>query len=75
VLKYLKGTQTFGLKHSKIPDLHIIVYYDSKFDGDKENGVFTSGYLMNLGSTTVTWRSRKQFHVESTIEEEYVATT
>ena len=37
-------------------------------------GVSTSGYLMNLGSTTITWRSQKQYvPVDSTIEEKYVA--
>ena len=54
VLKYLKGTQDFGLKYSKVKDLNLIRYSDSGFDGDKENGVSTSGYLMRLGSTTVS---------------------
>jgi transposase InsO family protein len=76
VLKYLKGTHTFGLKYSKVSDFHLIGYSDSDFDGDKEHGVSTSGYLMCLGSTTVTWRSRKQsVLVDSTTEAEYVATT
>jgi hypothetical protein len=45
----------------------------TKFDGDKENGVSTLGYLVNLGSTTISWRSYKQFvPTDSTIEVEYV---
>jgi transposase InsO family protein len=52
VLKYLKGTQDFGLKYSKVDDFNLIGYSDSDFDGDKENGVSTSGYLMSLGSTS-----------------------
>ena len=76
VLKYLKGTQKFGLKYSKVPDFHIIGYSDSYFDGDKEHGVSTSGYLMSLGSAVVAWRSRKQsILVDSTTKEEYVAAT
>jgi hypothetical protein len=54
VLKYLKGTQDFGLKYSKVDDFNLIGYFDSDFVGDKENGVSTSGYLMSLGSTTVS---------------------
>jgi hypothetical protein len=37
VLKYLKGTQDFGLKYSKVDDFNPIGYSDSDFDGDKEN--------------------------------------
>jgi hypothetical protein len=57
VLKYLKGTQSYGIKYSKVLEFHLIGYSDSEFDKDKEHGVSTSGYLMNLGSTTITWRS------------------
>jgi hypothetical protein len=39
VLKYLKGTQDFGLKYSKVNDSNRIGYSDSDFVGDKENGV------------------------------------
>ena len=50
VLKYLKGTQDFGLKYTQVGDFNLIGYYDSNFDGDKEIGVSTSGYTMSLGS-------------------------
>ena len=53
-LKYLKGSQYFGLKYSKMDDFNLIGYSDSKFDGDTDhNGVSTSGYLMTFGSTDV----------------------
>jgi len=69
VLKYLKGTQDFGLKYSKVDDFKLIGYFDSNFDGDKENGVSTSCYLMSLVSTSLFWRSCKQtILVDSTIE-------
>ena len=57
---YLKGTQDVGIKYSKVDDFKLIGYSDSNFDGDKETGVSTSGYTMSLGSTAVSWRSRKQ---------------
>jgi hypothetical protein len=74
VLKYLKGTQSYGIKYSKVSDFHLIGYSDSDFDGDKEHGVSPSGYLMNLGSAAITWRSRKQsVPADSTTEAKYVA--
>jgi hypothetical protein len=60
VMKYLKGTQDFGLRYAKVDDFNMIIYSDSYFDGDKENGTSTSGYLMSLGSTFVSWRSCKK---------------
>lgn len=54
--------------------LHLVGYSNYDFDGDKENGVSTSCYLMNLGSTAISWRSCKQsVPFDSTIEAEYVA--
>lgn len=76
VLKYLKGTRTYGIKYSKVVDFHLISYWDFDFDGDKENGVSTSGYLMSLGLAAVSWRSHKKYvPTDSTIEVEYVAIT
>ena len=75
MLKYLKGTQSYGIKYSKVSNFHLIGYSDFDFDGDKEHGMSTSGYLMNLGSTSITWRSQKQsVPADSTNEVEYVAT-
>jgi len=54
VLKYLKGTQDFGLGYSKVDDFNLIRYFDLDFVGDKENGVSTSSYLMSLRSTTIS---------------------
>eukprot|EP00253_Pinus_taeda_P015676 PITA_15676 len=76
VLKYLKGTRTYGIKYSKFAYFHLTSYSNYDFDGDKENGVSTSGYLNSLRLATISWRSCKQFvHVDSTTETEYVAAT
>ena len=53
VLKYLKGTQTLGIKYSRVLDLHLTSYSNSDFDGDKESGLTTSGYLMTLGPIAI----------------------
>eukprot|EP00253_Pinus_taeda_P028193 PITA_28193 len=76
VLKYLTGTQDFGLKYTQVGDFSLIGYSNSNFDGDKEIGVSTSGYAMSLGSGAISWRSCKQsVPTDSTIEVEYVAET
>lgn len=54
VLKYLKGTQDFGIKYSQVDDFSLIGYFDSDFDGNKENGLSTLGYVMSLGSGYVS---------------------
>jgi hypothetical protein len=73
VLKYLKGTQDFGLKNYKVHDFNSIEYSDSNFVGDTKTGVSTSYYLMSLGSTIVSWRSCKQpIPTDSTTEAKYV---
>lgn len=75
VLKYLKGTQTYGIRYSEVRDIHLTSYSYLNFDGDKENQVSTSSYLMNLGSTAISWRSCKKFIlVDSTTKSDYVAT-
>jgi hypothetical protein len=57
VPKYFKGTQSYGIKYSKVSNFHLTGYSDSHFDEDKEHGVSTLGYLMNLGSAAITWSS------------------
>jgi hypothetical protein len=60
-------------RYSKVDEFNLIKYSDSDFDGDKENGVSTSGYLMSLGSTVISWISHKQLVLEdSTTKAEYV---
>eukprot|EP00253_Pinus_taeda_P004080 PITA_04080 len=74
VLRYLKGTQDFGIKYTQVDDFSLIGYSDLDFDGDKETGVSTSRYVMSLGSGAISWRSRKQsVPVDSTTEAEYMA--
>lgn len=57
VLKYLKGTQTYGINYSKFLDFHLTGYSDAYFHSDKENEVSTSGYLMTLGPVAISWIS------------------
>ena len=73
VLRYLKGTEDFGIKYTQVDDFSLIGYFDSDFDGDKETRVSTSGYAMSLGSGAVSWKLRKQsVPADSTTEVEYM---
>ena len=54
VLKYLNGTQDFGLKYTQVGDFSLIGYTDSDFDRDKETRVSTSGYAIILGSGAIS---------------------
>eukprot|EP00253_Pinus_taeda_P002306 PITA_02306 len=74
VLRYLKGTQDFGIKYTHVDDFSLIGYSDLDFDGDKETGVSTLGYAMSVGSGAISWRSRKQsIPANSTTKAKYVA--
>jgi len=58
-----------GLDSLKVEDFKLVGHAYLDFDGDKKNGVFTSGYLMSLQPTTISWRSHKQLvPTNSTIE-------
>ena len=59
ILRHLKGTRDFGLNYTQVDDINLIGYSSSNFDGDKDNGVSTSGYTMSIRSRFVSWRSHK----------------
>ena len=75
VLRYLKGTLMYGLKfsaHEEEPEL--FGYSDADWAGDVDTRRSTSGYVFQIGSSTVSWSSKKQTTVaKSSTEAEYVA--
>ena len=75
VLRYLKGTLLYGLKfsaHEEEPEL--FAYSDADWAGDVDTRRSTSGYVFQIGSSTVSWSSKKQTTVaKSSTEAEYVA--
>lgn len=74
VLRYLKGTTSFGIFYKKGGVEDLIGYTDSDYAGDLEDRKSTSGYVFMLSSGAVSWSSRKQPIVTlSTIEAEFVA--
>jgi len=73
ILKYLKGATNVGLWYSSYSPIHLIGYSDSDFAGCKLDRKSTSGTCHLLGSSLISWHSKKQACVAlSTAEAEYI---
>ena len=66
VLKYLAGSCDKGVSISTTTPLNIHAYSDADWAGDKDDYISTTGYLLYLGSTPISWSSRKQRFVAQT---------
>ena len=77
VLRYLKGTENYGLFYRKgALRGELIGYSDSDFAGDSTDRKSTSGHIFFLGGMVVSWSSQKQSIVAlSLCEAEYIAAT
>jgi hypothetical protein len=76
ILRYLKGTLSFGMmyKNGDGQDLIMQGWTDSDYAGDYDDRKSTSGYVFTMGSSAVCWSSKKQPIVTlSTTEAEFVA--
>jgi hypothetical protein len=74
VLRYLQGTKDFGLLYQKTKNFVLGGFSDADFARSIDDRASTSGYLMNMGSTTVSWNCKKQATVAtSTAEAEYIS--
>ena len=60
VLRYIQGTKDFGLLYKRNKNFTVVGYLDADFAGDIDDRTSTSSYLMNMGSTTVSWNYKKQ---------------
>ena len=60
VLRYLKGTEYFGLMYSDNCDVELTGYSDLDWAGDTDDRKSTLGYAFNIGSGVVSWSSKKQ---------------
>jgi hypothetical protein len=74
IFGYLRHTPDFGLLYSASSSLALHGFSDADFAGCRLDRKSTSGTFQLLGSSLVSWPSRKQSSVaQSTIEPEYVA--
>jgi hypothetical protein len=75
VLRYLKGTSDMGLTFRPVAGtLTLQGFSYSNFTTPDSSGKSVSGYLYNMGSAAISYRSRLQTAVaKSTAEAEYIA--
>jgi len=74
IMKYLKETSSVGLWYPFHSPIHLIGYSDSDFADCKLDRKSTSGTCHLLGSSLISWHSKKRACVAlSTIESEYIA--
>ena len=74
VMRFLKGTIDFGLYYKGNHDYRLYGYTDADWAGSVSGRRITSRGCYSLGSTMISWFSRKQSSVSlSTAEAEYLA--
>jgi hypothetical protein len=74
ILRYLVHTPYIGLWYPKCYTFDLIGYLDSDYVGCKVDRKGTLGTCQFLGSSPVSWSSKKQTSIAlSTVEAEYVA--
>ena len=75
ILRYLKGTEDFGLQYKLGANLDLKVFIGANWAGNLDDRKSTSGGAFFLGKRLVSWTSKKQNCTsQSTAKEEYVAT-
>jgi hypothetical protein len=73
-LRYLKGIVNYGIHYKRGGEGELLAFTDSDYAGDMEDRKSTSGYVFLMGSSVVSWCSKKQPIVTlSTTEAEFVA--
>jgi hypothetical protein len=73
IFMYLRYTPELGLWYSASSSLSLLGFLDADFAGCRVDRKSTSGTCQFLGSSLVSWSSRKQSSVaQSTTEAEYV---
>jgi len=73
ILKYLKGTIDVGLWYLSVVSLNLIGYSHSHLVGCKIDRKSTNGTCPLLGSSLISWHSKKQACVAlSTVEAKYI---
>lgn len=73
-LRYLVGTRDYGLLYKWGAPIDLVAYSDADFANCRDTAKSTTGVIILLSSTPVSWFSKKQSIVAQSIaESEYVA--
>ena len=74
VLRYIQGMKYYGHLYKKNKKCVLVGYSDAYFFGSVDDRASTSGYLMNMGSTVISWSCKKKTTIaNSSAEEEYIS--
>ncbi|XP_045802823.1 secreted RxLR effector protein 161-like [Trifolium pratense] len=74
IMRYLKGTMDLGIWYKRNEDTKLVGWSYSDYAGDLDDRKSTSGYVFMLGSSAISWSSKKHAIVTlSTTEAEFVA--
>jgi hypothetical protein len=63
VMRYLKGTMDYGLNYDGDHDFTLSGYTNADWTGSVADKKRTSGCCFSLGSTMISWQSRKQSNI------------
>jgi len=69
VLRYLKGTYEYGLWYRQADEVKLKGFTDANWVGSPMDRKSTSGGIFSIGSTVVSWYSRKQRSVALSLAE------
>ena len=73
LLRYIKGTLSYSITYTPTDGV-LVGYADSDWAGDTDDRRSTTGYVFTLGSSPISWKTRKQNTVAlSSCEAEYMA--
>jgi hypothetical protein len=76
ILRYLRGTITYGLRYTSSGGLFLHGYADPDWEGSPVDRKSTCGYYFSLGSSMISSSSQKQGSIaQSIVEAEYIATS
>lgn len=76
ILRYVKGTKSYGILYKTEDDYKLTGYTDSDWAGSIDDRKSTSGYVFQLGTKAISWSSKKQATVAlSSSEAKYIAAT
>ncbi|GJW39323.1 uncharacterized mitochondrial protein-like protein [Tanacetum coccineum] len=74
ILRYPKGTTSFGIKYKRGNDMRLVGYNSHNVDID--DGRSTTGHVFYLGTSPITWCSQKQTTIAlSSCEAKFMAAT
>ena len=74
ILRYLRGTTSYGLVYDGKDCGELYGFSDADWAGDVNTRRSTSGYVFRFGNSSITWCSRRQQTVaKSSTEAEYVS--